>query len=61
MLAPPRGASATQCFAQFCRFRSCVDGVQPDEAPVQVSLRKMPEELEEEAGSRFVASERNVM
>ena len=37
-----------------------MEGVQPDAAPVQVSLRKIPVELKE-AGSRLVANERNTM
>ena len=35
--------------------------MQPDGAPAHVSLRKIPEKLGEEAGSRFVAVERNVV
>ena len=59
----PEGERYTR-FDQFYGFNIWVEGVHPAGAPVQVSLMKMPEKPEEpveEAGSRFVAVDRNVM
>jgi hypothetical protein len=42
------------------QFNCCVEGVQPEATPAQVSRRKMPV-VAADAGSRLVAEERKVM